>query len=98
MRDEIRKEEIQNKQKNHKIEILKAEYEQIKKQYNDYKDSTLKQMKDLETKLFHESHTKDVLLIEKQQVIEKINVVKGENQNQGRKIAKEKFHNNKAEI
>jgi hypothetical protein len=37
-------------------------------------------------------------MIEKQQVIDKINIVKGENQNQGRKIAKEKFHNNKAEI
>jgi hypothetical protein len=55
-------------------------------------------MKDLETKLFQESHTKDILVIEKQQVIDKINIVKGENQNQGRKIAKEKFHNNKAEI
>ena len=42
MRDEIKKEENQNKQKNHKIEILKAEYEQIKKQYSDFKDSTYK--------------------------------------------------------
>ena len=98
MRDEIRKEENQNKQKNHKIEILKAEYEQIKKQYNDFKESTTKQMKDLETKLFQESHTKDILMIEKQQFIDKINVLKGENQNQGRKITKEKYHNNKEEV
>ena len=42
--------------------------------------------------------SKDILMIEKQQVVDKINIVKGENQNQGRKIAKEKFHNNKAEV
>lgn len=55
-------------------------------------------MKDLETKLFQESHTKDILMIEKQQFIDKINVLKGENQNQGRKITKEKYHNNKEEV
>jgi hypothetical protein len=55
-------------------------------------------MKDLETKLFQESHTKDLLIIEKQILIDKINVLKGENQNQGRKITKDKYHNNKEEI
>jgi hypothetical protein len=38
------------------------------------------------------------LIIEKQILIEKINILKGENQNQGRKITKEKYHNNKEEI
>ena len=33
MRDDIKKEENQNKQKNHKIDILKQEYEQINKDY-----------------------------------------------------------------
>lgn len=65
MRDDIKKEEIQNKQKNHKIDILKQEYEQINKDYKDFKDSTQRQMKDIETKLYQESHTKDILNIEK---------------------------------
>jgi hypothetical protein len=38
------------------------------------------------------------LIIEKQILIDKINILKGENQNQGRKITKEKYHNNKEEI
>lgn len=37
-------------------------------------------------------------MIEKQQFVDKINVLKGENQNQGRKITKEKYHNNKEEV
>ncbi len=65
MRDDIKKEENQNKQKNHKIDILKQEYEQINKDYKDFKDSTQRQMKDIETKLYQESHTKDILNIEK---------------------------------
>ena len=40
MRDDIKKEEIQNKQKNHKIDILKQEYEQINKDYKDFKEAT----------------------------------------------------------
>jgi hypothetical protein len=65
MRDDIKKEEIQNKQKNHKIDILKQEYEQINKDYKDFKEATQRQMKDIETKLYQESHTKDILNIEK---------------------------------
>ena len=66
MVDEIKKEENSNKQRNHKIEILKREYDEISTKYQDYKEATLKQMKDLETKLFTETHTRDVLTIEKQ--------------------------------
>ena len=65
MRDDIKKEENQNKQKNHKIDILKQEYEQINKDYKDFKDSNQRHMKDIETKLYQESHTKDILNIEK---------------------------------
>jgi len=65
MRDDIKKEENQNKQKNHKIDILKQEYEQINKDYKDFKEATQRQMKDIETKLYQESHTKDILNIEK---------------------------------
>lgn len=65
MRDDIKKEENQNKQKNHKIDILKQEFEQISKDYKDFKETTQKQIKDVETKLYQESHTKDILNIEK---------------------------------
>lgn len=65
MEDEIRHEEGQNKGRNHKIEILKREYEEISGKYKDYKDATARQLRDLETKLFTEQHTKDVLSGEK---------------------------------
>ena len=40
MEEEIRSEENQNKQRNHKIDILKREYEEISSKYKDYKEST----------------------------------------------------------
>ena len=55
-------------------------------------------MKDLETKLFTESHTKDILTIEKQVLFEKISKIKNDNQNMGRSITKDKYHNNRDEI
>jgi hypothetical protein len=45
----------------------------------DYIEATVKQMKDLETKLFTENHTKDVLTIEKKKLFDVINSLKGEN-------------------
>jgi hypothetical protein len=98
MEEEIKKEENANKQRNHKIEILKREYEEISGKYQDYKEGTLKTMKDLETKLFTENHTKDVLTIEKQTLFDKINKLKNDNQNMGRSITKDKYHNNRDEI
>ena len=98
MEEEIKKEENGNKQRNHKIEILKREYEEISGKYQDYKEATLKQMKDLETKLFTETHTKDVLTIEKQVLFDKIGKLKNDNQNMGRSITKDKYHNNRDEI
>ena len=65
MDEEIKKEENSNKQRNHKIEISKAEYELISGKYQEYKEKTLSDMKGLETKLFTETHTKDVLSVEK---------------------------------
>ena len=98
MEEEVKKEENANKQRNHKIEILKREYEEISGKYQDYKEMTLKQMKDLETKLFTETHTKDVLTLEKQVLFDKINKLKNDNQNMGRSITKDKYHNNRDEI
>ena len=42
MAKEIEKEENANKQRKHKIEILKREYEEISGKYQDYKEATLK--------------------------------------------------------
>ena len=38
--DEIKREEMNNKNKRHKIEILKREYEEINQRYQIYKDHT----------------------------------------------------------
>jgi len=61
MEDEIKQEENANKQRNHKIDILKREYEEISTKTKDYKEATAKNMRDLELKLYTETHTKDVL-------------------------------------
>ena len=44
--DEIRKEEMNNKNRKHKIDILKREYDEISKQFQFYKDQTTKQIKE----------------------------------------------------
>ena len=42
LEDEIKREEMNNKNKRHKIEILKREYDEISSQYLSYKDQTQK--------------------------------------------------------
>ena len=54
-------------------------------------------MKDIETKLFVETHTKDVLQDEKIELQKEFNNIKTENQNMGRTITKDKYHNNRDE-
>ena len=54
-------------------------------------------MKDLETKLFVEIHTKDVLQDEKMELQKEFNNIKTSNQNMGRTITKDKYHNNRDE-
>jgi len=79
MEDEIKTEETANKQRNHKIEILKREYEEIQSKYKDYKEATAKQTRDLEIKLFTETHTKDILAVEKQVWYDKVSTLKNTN-------------------
>ena len=52
--NEIKKEELSNKQRNHKIEILKREYEDINQKFIDYKKGTQSRRLDLEFKLYTE--------------------------------------------
>lgn len=46
LEDEIKREELSNKNKRHKIEILKREYDEINNQYADNKDKTQKHLKE----------------------------------------------------
>lgn len=98
MEDQISREEHTNKEKNRKIEILKIEFEKINRQHNDYKEATVKQMKDLETKYFTEDHTRQILHGEKQVWYDKVSNLKNVNQNMGRAITKDKYHNNRDEV
>ena len=66
LEDEIKREEQNNKNKRHKIEILRREYEEISKHFQLFKESSQKQIKDYETRLFNEKHTKVILEGEKQ--------------------------------
>ena len=97
MEEDIKREQATNKQRNNKIDIQKQEFEEISQKYQDYKEITLKQMKDLETKLFVESHTKDMLQEEKIELTKEYNNIKTSNQNMGRTITKDKYHNNREE-
>jgi len=98
MQDEIRREENSNKQRNHKIEILKREYEEINTKHNEYKEATVKQMKDFEMRYFTEEHTKSIVTGEKQVLYDKVSALKNTNQNMSRSITKDRYHNNRDEV
>ena len=55
-------------------------------------------MKDLETKLFTEQHTKDLLAGEKTVLSDKVGNLKASNMAMARTITKDKYHNNREEI
>jgi len=97
MEHEIKTEEISNKQRNKKIDILKSEYELYHQKYIDYKNATTNKKLDHEFKLYTEEHTKAVLNIEKQVFYEKVSQLKADNQVMGRNITKDKYHNNRDE-
>ena len=46
LEDEIKREELNNKNKRHKIEILKREYDEISNQFTANKDVTQKHLKE----------------------------------------------------
>ena len=79
MEDEIKKEKLLNKQKNHKIDIQKNEYEVMSTKFQNQKEDDLRRMKKLEEDLYNESHQKDILTIERQILTEKVNKLKGSN-------------------
>jgi hypothetical protein len=65
MEDEIKREEDANSQRNHKIEILKREYDQLCYEFKTDKEKKALEFKNLETLLFTETHTKDILFEER---------------------------------
>ena len=46
LEEEIKREEMNNKNKRHKIDILKREYEEINERFQLYKEQTTKQVKE----------------------------------------------------
>lgn len=62
MEEDIHTEENANKQRSHKIEILKREYDEISRKFANYKDAQQKMLKDAEMKMFTENHTRDILI------------------------------------
>ena len=78
--EDNRKEEASNKQKKNRIDIMQSEYQGISQRYQAEKEAKLKTMKDLETKLFTEEHTKSTLNIEKQDWYDKVVDIKSVNQ------------------
>lgn len=97
LEEEIRKEEMGNKNKKHKIEILKREYDEISQRFHGHKDQTMKQIRDMETKLYNERHTKTVLDSERLVVNKKLNDVKGQNAQFSREISRNKMFNKRDE-
>ena len=97
MDDEIRREENINKERNHKINILKDEYETVSQKYKDYKYEQEKKLRDLEFKLYNDQHTKDTLYAEKQDLSKKVNNLKADNQEKNREITKDKYQNKREE-
>jgi hypothetical protein len=79
MEHEIKTEEISNKQRNKKIEILKSEYDLYHQKYLDYKNATTNKKLDHEFKLYTEEHTKAVLMVEKQVFYDKVTNLKADN-------------------
>jgi hypothetical protein len=88
---------MSNKNKKHKIEILKREYDEISQRFQGHKDQTQKQIKDMETKLYNERHTKTVLDQERLVVSKKLNDVKGQNAQYAREISRNKMFNKRDE-
>ena len=97
MDQEIHKEKTENKKKNGKIEILKREYDDMQTGFQENKEVTTKQLKNMEFMYYTELHTKEILTEERALLNEKLGKLKQQNQQDQRTITKDKFHNTKDE-
>ena len=98
LEEEIKKEEGQNRNRKNKIDILRREYDEIRDQLQKYKEATAKQLKDSETGFFNESHTRDLLTLEKRVIFDRLADIRQSNQEMGREITRMRYHNNKDEL
>ena len=98
LESENKKEDMANKQRMQRIEVLKREYEETQQKFNDFKEAKQRELRDIETKLFTEQHTKDVLTQERADLLAKLTNLKADNQNMARDITKDKYHNNRDEV
>ncbi len=97
LEDEIRREETANKNKRHKIEILKREYEEISRQYDLFKDTQQKTTRDMETKVHNEKHTRATLDKERNALASLVADLKQVNAHLSRDISRAKMFNKKDE-
>lgn len=79
LNEDIKHDEDMNREKKHKIEILKHEFENITRKYEEFKKVKQARIEDLEAKVFDESHNKDHLTAEKEHDAKLLDTVQGEN-------------------
>jgi len=79
MEQEIGKEQAENKKKNGRIEILKQGYDDMQTDFQDNKESTTKQLKNMEFTYYTELHTKETLTDERAVLNEKVGKLKQQN-------------------
>lgn len=76
LQDEINKERMNNDAKRERIDILKSEHDTISKKLNASRDLNSRNVRDLETKLYSETHTKNLLIEEKKKLNAVLNVLR----------------------
>jgi hypothetical protein len=97
--DEDNKGELKNnKEKQHKIEILNYEFENISDRYNTFKTTTTDTIENLESKIFNEINTIDRLKEEKDELHSKFIELETENAQLERLIARNKMFNKKPDL
>jgi len=67
---------MNNDAKKERIDILKSEHDTIAKKLNASKDLNSRNVRDLETKLYSETHTKNLLTEEKKKLNAVLNVLR----------------------
>ena len=95
--EQLRKDEKANEQRDRRIKNLEREFEEFSLEFQGYKEDTLRDKSSLETRLYTEIHTRDILTEVKSIQNTKIGEIKADNQNMNRAITKDKYHNNREE-
>jgi FtsZ-binding cell division protein ZapB len=97
--DEDNKSELKNnKERQHKIEILSHEFEVISDRHNYFKVETTNKIEDLDSKIFHETNTIDKLTAKRDDLNSKLTELETENAQLERLIARNKMFNKKPEL